>query len=310
MFRRRENDGEPVNDRRLRRRIASGDIVRVTRGVYADARDWRGLSPIARHAQLVWEAAARSRGASLFSHWSAAALLGIDILGPWPDAIDVSVPVASGGRSSGGIRRHTRRLARVETMGWGDHVITTSAQTAIDLASALPFAGGTAVADQVLWAKRSGGPLCEASDLLERAHSRRGRGVARAIRAAEFATHLADSVRESQSRVLTAMMGFPEPELQARFQLSNGQLAFTDFWWPSTRHIGEFDGVGKYIDPNMLKGRTPEEVLIAEKDREDDLRRQCAAFSRWRTPALNSPKRLYDILSGAGLPTARSRPGR
>ncbi|GAA5084233.1 hypothetical protein GCM10025760_01870 [Microbacterium yannicii] len=110
--------------------------------------------------------------------------------------------------------------------------------------------------------------------------------------------------------MLIALLGFPEPQLQARFTLADGREAFSDFFWPDHRHIGEFDGAGKYRDPGLLKGRTPEEVLLAEKDREDELRRQVTAFSRWRLPALRSPRMLYDILQGAGLPTSRPRPGR
>ena len=91
-------------------------------------------------------------------------------------------------------------------------------------------------------------------------------------------------------------MGFPPPELQARFTLSNGRSAFTDFFWREHRHIGEFDGVGKYRDPELLRGRTAEEVLLAEKDREDELRRQVSRFSRWRVPALDQPRLLFDIL--------------
>lgn len=176
--------------------------------------------------------------------------------------------------------------------------------------AASPFLDGVVAADQALWARRSGGPLVEAPALLDRAHSVVGRGSARSARAADFASSLADSVRESQSRVLIASMGFPEPELQARFVLSDGREALTDFFWPSHRHIGEFDGAGKYRDPQLLRGRTPEEVLLAEKDREDELRRQVTAFSRWRMPALRSPRVLYDILRGAGLPSSRPRPAR
>jgi hypothetical protein len=109
--------------------------------------------------------------------------------------------------------------------------------------------------------------------------------------------------------VLIAAMGFPEPQLQARFVLSDGREAFTDFFWREQRHIGEFDGVGKYRDPGFLKGRTPEQALLEEKDREDELRRQVLAFSRWRTPALETPRALYDILTRAGLPTSKARPG-
>ena len=100
------------------------------------------------------------------------------------------------------------------------------------------------------------------------------------------------------------------PELQARFELAGGREAHADFFWREHRHIGEFDGAGKYRDPALLQGRTPEQVLLDEKDREDELRREVAAFSRWRMPALRSPRALYDILTGAGLPARRPRPAR
>lgn len=310
VFRRRENDGEPVNDRRLRARIDSGQITRIAPGSFADAREWRQLTPIARHAQRVWEAAARSRSETVFSHWSAAALHGIDILGAWPSVIDASIDAATGGRSSGTIRRHSRDLSAIGTSEWQRHRVTVPVQTAVDLTASLPFVEAVAVADQALWARRIGGALVRSDALLAAAHSRTGRGSARATRAAAFASPLADGVRESQSRVLIASMGFPEPELQARFVLLNGREAFTDFFWRDQGHIGEFDGTGKYRDPALLRGRSPDEVLLAEKDREDELRRQVRAFSRWRLPALRSPRLLYDILHGAGLPTTKPRPGR
>lgn len=176
--------------------------------------------------------------------------------------------------------------------------------------ASLRFVEGLAVADQALWRRRPGGPLVRPGELFTAAEGRAGRGSARARAAVAFATTLSDSVRESQSRVLISVMGFPEPELQARFVLLDGSAAHTDFFWREHRHIGEFDGVGKYRDPELLRGRTGEEVLIAEKDREDELRRQVDAFSRWRTPALLRPQLLYDILSRAGLPTDQPRPGR
>lgn len=310
VFRRQENDGEPVNDRRLRNRIASGEIERIARGVYADHREWRALTPLARFAQLVWECGARMSPGQLVSHFSAAALHGIDILGSWPRTFDVSIASTSGGRSSATIRRHARDLAEVLTQPWGRHRVTTPLQTTVDLIGSVRFVTGVAIADQALWSRRPSGALIPHADLIAAAHGVLGRSTARAVRAADFATGLSDSVRESQSRVLISVLGFPPPELQARFVLSSGREAFTDFFWREHRHIGEFDGAGKYRDPVLLKGRTPEEVLLAEKDREDDLRRQADAFSRWRVPALDSPRLLYDILHGAGLPTSKPRPGR
>lgn len=310
VFRRSENDGEPVNDRRLRARVAGGEIVRIARGAYAERAEWDRLTPMARHAQRVWEAAARASSFVVASHWAAAALHGIDIIGDWPTAVDVSIDTASGGRSSGSFRRHARSLAKVLTMPWERHAVTTPLQSTIDLMTSSRFLDGVVAADQALWSRRPGGALVEASALRDAAHGVFGRGSARAPRAADFATNLSDSVRESHSRVLISVLGFPEPELQVRFVLADGREAFTDFFWREHKHIGEFDGTGKYRDPALRKGRTPEEILLAEKDREDDLRRQVDAFSRWRTPALRSPKALYEILRGAGLPTSRPRPGR
>ena len=117
-------------------------------------------------------------------------------------------------------------------------------------------------------------------------------------------------MRESHSRVVLHRLGFPEPELQVPFLLRDGRTVRTDFFWREHRHVGEFDGVSKYHDPRLLRGRTPSQVLIEEKDREDELRRQVNAFSRWRTPDLEAPRRLYDKLTFAGLPSSKPRPGR
>lgn len=284
--------------------------MRIAPGSFADAEAWGGLTALERHAQRVWEVAARLGPGRVMSHLAAAALHGIDILGRWPNTVDVSIAVSSGGRSSGSIRRHGRDLSRVAILPWGRHLVTTPLQTALDLMRDLRYMEGVVVADQALWARRPSGSLVGAAELRAGAAVQAGRGAARARLAAEFATELSDSVRESQSRVLISLMGFPAPELQSRFVLSDGREAFTDFFWPEHSHIGEFDGTGKYRDPAMLRGRSPEQVLLDEKDREDELRRQVDAFSRWRVPALKSPKLLYDVLAGAGLPTSRPRPGR
>ncbi|MGA7147216.1 MAG: hypothetical protein WBX17_01855 [Microbacterium sp.] len=310
VFRRRENDGDPVNDRRLRAQVDTGFVVRIARGAFVERLAWESLTPLARHAQRVWEATARMSDGQVVSHLAAAALHGIDILGEWPSTVDVSIAAASGGRSTGVIRRHTRDLGSVSTMPWGRHRVTTPLQTTLDLIACRRFVEAVAIADQALWGRRARGALVEHDELRDAAHSRTGRGAARAVRAAEFATSLADSIRESQSRVLISTLGFPTPELQARFVLSSGRAAYSDFFWREHSHIGEFDGAGKYLDPAFLRGRTPEQALLEEKDREDELRRRVHAFSRWRVPALNAPRLLYDILHSAGLPTSRPRPGR
>lgn len=281
--------------------------VRIAPGCLVPAAAWAALTPLQRHAQRVWESAIRAHPGTVYSYFAAAALHGIDILGAWPDRIDVSVTSAAGGRSTGIIRRHTRDMSRVQWMPWGEHFVTTPAQTAVDLASVLPFAQGVVVADQALWVRRPGGPLVTRAELRDRVEDTLDRRRARAGRAVSFAQPAADSVRESESRVLIDALGFPEPQLQQRFDLPSGRVVYTDFGWPGFDHAAEFDGVGKYVDPSILRGRTPAQALLEEKDRGDELRRVVGRLSRWRTPALAEPRRLYEILRADGLPLARAQ---
>ena len=59
VLRRRETTDE-INEHRLARRLERGELVRVAPGSFATGAAWSGLKPIDRHAQRVWEAAART----------------------------------------------------------------------------------------------------------------------------------------------------------------------------------------------------------------------------------------------------------
>ncbi|MGC5169330.1 hypothetical protein ACLQ2Q_01620 [Microbacterium sp. DT81.1] len=309
VFRRREQDVGLINERRLRRSLAQGTHVRVVAGSYADRRHWDRLSPMNRHFVRTLETADRLRGAAVFCHYAAAAIWGIDILGRWPAVIDVRIPRGSGGRSSGAVRRRALGFDGVDVVPWGAHLVTTPAQTVIDLARELTFTAGVAAMDRASWGRREGGPLTTSAEILESLERQSGaRGMIRARRAAAFATHLSDSVRESQSRVAIDRLGFPTPELQRRIRLPSGRSVYPDFFFEEFDHAGEFDGKGKYFDPDILQGRSPQQALLEEKDREDELRRAVRALSRWRTPALQDPRMLYDILTADGLPSRRPRP--
>lgn len=307
VFRRREH--AEVNERRLRRIVDSGEAVRIAPGSYAWRDAWDAADPLRKHAQRVWEAAARLQPGAVFVRHAAAALWSIDTLGPWPGRVDVAVDDSGGGRSTGLIVRHSRRVPVDGIVAWGDHFVTTPAQTVVDIAASHPFTIGVAAADQALWERRIGGALLSADELGDAVHAFIGRGNVRVDRVARFADARAANVRESQSRVLIHTLGFPAPELQQRFDLPGGGVAYSDFWWPKWRVIGELDGLTKYLDERMRAGRSPSQVLSDEKDREDELRRLVHRVARWRVSALDSPRALWDILTAAGLPTSMRRPG-
>ncbi|MGK3953488.1 hypothetical protein ACLKM7_14335 [Microbacterium sp. I2] len=308
IHRRRDRDGRPTNDRRLARELAAGTYVRVAPGSFVPGPEWRALSPIDRHYVRVIEALDRARGPLVVAHFAAAAVWGIDLIGRWPDEVDILVPRTTGGRSSGAFRRRTTTFADAAVVDWRGHALTTPAQTALDLARVGTFTSGVIALDQARWVRREGGPLVTLAELEETFAGDPRRGATRVRTALDFSTDLSDSVRESEGRVLIDRLGFPKPVLQRRFELPSGRVAVVDYYFEDADHAAEFDGTGKYLDPALQKGRTPEEVLIAEKDRGDELRRTVRAFSRWRTPAHRDPRKLYDILSGAGLPSRFARP--
>lgn len=299
---------DPIDHRRMRRAIQRGEWMRLAPGSYARVADWRAMLPHERHRVRVLEVARRLRPPAVLSHRAAAALWGMDLLGTWPSAVEVTVERASGGRSSGVVRRRALGLGGLATVPLWRHRVTTPAQTALDLARALPFMQGLCAVDQAVWMRRPGGALTtlgEIRSLLDHADPRRGDARARAVLA--FASPLADNVRESQARVLLARMGFPAPRLQERRVLPSGRVVFGDFYFPEHDHWAELDGQGKYRgapgDP-----RSPADIVIDEKNRENEIRRLVRGFSRWEPADLDHPRRLYDILTADGLPSRLPRP--
>ncbi|WP_286302579.1 hypothetical protein [Microbacterium suwonense] len=81
----------PPDYRKLRREIGAESIHRVGPGAYALTAAWRGLSSRERHRMRVVEATLRMRRPALVSHFAAASVHRIEILGRWPSRIDVRV---------------------------------------------------------------------------------------------------------------------------------------------------------------------------------------------------------------------------
>lgn len=308
VHRRRDLDAERIDDRRLSVQVRSGHYTRVVAGSYVETGHWKALQPMDRHFVRVLEVADRARGPLVFTHSAAAAIHGIDRIGAWPATVDVRIGRTTGGRSSGAVRRRALGFDGVDLVEWRGHLVTSPSQTVIDLAAQSTFLDGVIAADQALWARRDGGALTDAGRLSEAFRQNRRRGLGRVPRVLRFASHLSDSVRESEGRVLIDRLGFPAPVLQREFVLPDGRRVRSDYYFEKFDHVAEFDGTGKYFDPQILRGRTPQQALLEEKDRADALRRQVSAMSRWRTPDHQDPRRLYDILTADGLPSRFPRP--
>lgn len=297
-----------VDDRTLRRSVLSGRMVRVVPGAFVKAELWGELKPHEQHRLKVLATARRMRSEVVFSHHAAAALWGIRMLRNWPKTVDVTLERASGGRSDGLLRRHCRGFDGIEVTRLDGLLVTTPAQTIVDLALRFPFQDAVVAMDSALHHKRKPVALATHDEVLQRVLASEGtRGWRRALVAANFATHLSDSPEESHSRVQIHLLGFPAPELQREFHDSQGFVAQTDFYWQEFDHVGESDGRSKYTDPALRNGRTGEEVMIAERNRENRLRRLVKGLSRWEPADLYPAAKLFRILTDAGLPSSGAR---
>ena len=82
----------------------------------------------------------------------------------------------------------------------------------------------------------------------------------------------AQTIFETFSRLSLIEQGIPEPVLQQPFYDEDGLIGYVDMWWPDWNVIGEADGAVKY------QARAD---VVAEKRREDRLRRRGPSVVRW-----------------------------
>lgn len=287
-------------------RVQKGDLVAVARGAYVTRDAWAQLDIDSRYRARVKGVAALSRHPLVFSHHSAAALWRLPIVGSWPSQVHVIVNRSGGGRSSASVARHTVGVPAVLDTIDG-LTVTTLARTVVDCAKLLKFGPAVAMADAAL--RRTEHPFDglpptrlvstdlarEASELALRQCS------AKVAKVVEFADGAADRPGESLSRVSMFRAGVTMPRLQVELFGASGRRYFVDFWWPQFGVIGEFDGKDKYRNPVFLQGRTAEQALLDEKDREDDLRAAGHGMVRWGWNVARSPQLLASKLARAGV---------
>ena len=286
-------------------RARRGEFISLFRGVHVRADHWQSLDRHEKYRVRVL-AVVRDDPTAVVSHESAAALWRLPAVGAWPDRVHVLAARATGGRSSVSTVRHAVGIP-VDVVTIDRARVTTLARTVIDLCRTSPFPDAVAVADAAL--RRSANPVVgvprttlEAADLRRELAGVPARlGSARASRVIEFASPLADRPGESLSRVSMHLAGVEAPELQVEIRGRSGRRYVADFWWPRFTTIGEFDGKGKYSDPEFLRGRTPAQALLDEKAREDDLRATGRGMSRWGWAIAVSPQRLQAHLAAAGV---------
>jgi hypothetical protein len=187
--------------------------------------------------------------------------------------------------------------------------VTSLARTVVDVAAASSLRRAIVIVDAALSGEknRDGQWVRPPISKAELGYEIEMRGAIRGSRqlgwVLKFGDGLSGSPGESVSRLTMHQIGCPPPELQHTFRDRDGVfVATTDFWWPNYNLTGEFDGRAKYMRTEFTRGRTPAEVVIDEKVREDALRALGPGMSRWVWEEALSAHALRLKLTRAGLP--------
>ncbi|MBT1679176.1 hypothetical protein [Curtobacterium aurantiacum] len=290
---------DPANARLLQRRHSSGALVRLLAGVYIAAEEWEALSSAGRHLTRARAIAPRLRPGSVFSHVTAALIHGWPLVENAPDRVHVVDPAVPVIQHRAGLVRHPSSVPPRTAAVAFDGVPVTAP---LDTATALITTGSPhAAAVPVDAAIRQGTVALD--DLRDAVPVRPARGSVRAetVISALDARH--ESVGESFAAIRFVQLGLPRCEPQVEFRHRDGTVDRVDFWFPSLGVVVEFDGRQKYVDPSMLQGRDPADVLWAEKRREDRLRalpavRAVIRVTWWH---LVEPDRLLALFRSHGI---------
>lgn len=269
------------------REAAAAGLVRVSHGAFVvpltEANGWARDEHLAR-ARVV-AAAHRLTADAVFSHESAALVHGLWVLRV-PDEVHV-IQRRTPRRQTPGLRRHTAELGPEDVVEVHGLRVTSVERTIADCAKYLHPREALVVAD-------SGMRLVVEPDRDDRLATterteivrerlaievergaRRGRRQARAIVA--VADPFSESPYETVIRWIALSRGLPPPVLQRRFDV-RGRRYYTDLCWQlevtvdgrtvRVLLICEYDGELKYLGEGVDAAR----VVLAEKQREDDLR--------------------------------------
>jgi hypothetical protein len=207
-------------------------------------------------------------------------------------AVHVTRPLRGQSRHEGDVVHHNGRLPDEQIVHVDGLRVTRADRAVLDVARLAGFEPGVVTADAAL--HRGLVAPSELSTLaVELADWPGGRVVRRVVR---FADRLSESVGESRTRVLFRVEGLPPPRLQVEIWTDGRLLGRVDLLDEESMTVVEFDGRMKYRLNGAKDPRSLEEVLWAEKRREDDIRARGYGFARVAWHDLDQPGRTASRL--------------
>ncbi|WP_139230931.1 hypothetical protein [Microbacterium sp. cf046] len=311
-----EREGIPAS--RVRSMASGGEIVAVHRGRYVRSDRWDAAYRESRHLLSVVAADAfRRSDDAVFAFASAAVVHGLPLYRHQAGAPHICTPHADGiVRRGRALRRHEIAIADADRVVVGGIPVTSLQRTVYDLIRTTSRETALACADAALrsvaW---DDGRLTYDDAAAETwrsglkgriARNAGARGIRQARWIADFAEGRAQLPGESTSRLYLADLGFARPRLQVPFPGPNGAVYRIDFGLDDVRAWGEFDGMGKYLDTEMLGTTSSRKALQDEKEREDWIRgRSQWRFARWGSAHIATARALGSRLASFGIAPAR-----
>ena len=280
----------PAERKTVQRKIHTGQVVSPSPGMFARASYWNGLDPSDRTLHLVRGLSSR-HATWTFRLYSAAAIWHLDV----PFALLDKIYVIS-----------KRQPLRQQVSRATTSLIPISSRVFECLREA-PFSLGLAIADSAL--RRTGQRPEQLCAQIAREQKRR-HGLRRAAEVISYADGRSENGGESRVRAFLIEQGYLLPELQVELPnpLDPRDVYRVDFLWrlPDGRIVvGEFDGMGKYTDENMLVGSTTAKALVAERQRESRITLLGFPVLRFTYQDLARPYRLHNLLRAAGIPRSQ-----
>ncbi|MFJ4174883.1 hypothetical protein [Microbacterium sp. NPDC089696] len=301
-----------MTEREIAEAIHTGVLVRVRRGWYVRAEAWGGLWGEGRHLLAVMALRREATyAAPPFCLESAAVLHGLPLYRTTPSAVHTLTAATSHSRRRSGVARHNLSLDDHDLTEINGIACTSLERTVIDLARTLRPEAALACADAALRRVAVTGHQQDEvvaarwRETLDLRMSRSSnRGIRQARRVVAFADGRAQLPGESVSRLLLHRLGFRGVELQSHVTASDGRDYWLDFGFPHAHAFGEFDGLGKYLSPEMRGDKSIDDVVLAEKRREDEVR----GVTGWRIVRWGSEHIRSEELLGARLAAFGIRP--
>jgi very-short-patch-repair endonuclease len=282
-----------ITEDEIRWARSKGSWTKLHRGTYCASESMTSLSKEDLHRLRAIALAGRSPQLVL-SHVSAAAVHRLPLFGVQLDTIHLTRLGANGGRSQPGRVVHVADLRPDELLNRNGFQITSVARTLLDHACTASFAAAVVAIDHALHHELVTPEALGAA--LSRTRHRRGAAAAR--RALLFANGRSESPGESRLRLDLHRAGLPAPVLQVRVYAPDGTfLGRVDLGYPELGLLIEFDGKIKYTKLRK-PGQSIDEVVMAEKDREDLIRGLGYTVIRFDWNDLGNPAAVVARIKG------------